>query len=120
MRSIVAAIVVLSTLPGCAHGQSATAQRSSTVLLKVISASDNATRIPAAEVFTVGDHGALVRVGVTDTYGEIKLDRAALPKSSNVVAILVCHPVFFCGALRADYVAARDEMTLAIAPAVSD
>lgn len=120
MRIIVTTIAVLTLLSGCAHAKDGPAVRSATVLLRIISASDNASRIPGAEVFSVGDHGALVRIGVTDTYGEIRVNRSALPKSGNAVAIVVCHSVFFCGALRADYVAPRDEMTLALAPYVTD
>ena len=119
-RNVFAVIAVLAMLPNCGHAQSAPAARSAAILLRVISAKDNATRIPGAEVFSVGDRGALVRIGVTGTYGEIRIDRSVLPKSGSVIAIVVCHPVFFCGALRADYVAPRDEVTLAIAPAVTD
>ncbi|MGH9419283.1 MAG: hypothetical protein ACRD3J_04855 [Thermoanaerobaculia bacterium] len=114
-------IVVLLVLTGCAHAQEqGAAKRSDIVLLRVISAADNATRIPGAEVFSVGDRGALTKIGSTDTYGEIKVKRAAVTTSTNAVAIVVCHPVFFCGALRSEYIASRDEATLALARAVSD
>jgi hypothetical protein len=117
-KSVVAAMVLL--LVGCTSAITAAPARPTTIVLRVISASDNATRIPGAEVFTVGNQGTLSRVGATDTFGEIRIDRSALSTRENAIAIVVCHPVFFCGALRADYVAPRDEMTLALAIAVTD
>jgi hypothetical protein len=120
VRLLIALVATLTALPGCEHAQTAAAARSDTILLRVISAADNATRIPGAEVFVVGDHGALVRIGATNTYGEIKVRRSALTTSSNAVAIVVCHPVFFCGALRSEDVAPRDQATLALAPFVTD
>jgi hypothetical protein len=120
MRTVIALSATLALLSGCVHAQGTSPARSVIVLLRVINAADNATRIPGVEIFTVGDGGALRRLGATDVNGEIRLERSALPKSTNAVAIIACHPIFFCGALRADYVAPRDEMTLAIAPFVTD
>lgn len=116
-----AVVIIALIVAGCAHGQkSETSRRSDIVLLRVINAADNATRIPGAEVFSVGDHGALTKIGSTDANGEIRIKRTAVTVSPNAVAVVVCHPVFFCGALRGEYVAKRDEATLALAIAVSD
>jgi hypothetical protein len=114
-------ILTLLVVTGCAHAQVHEApKRSDTILLRVISAADNATRIPGAEVFSVGDRGALMKIGSTDAYGQIKVRHSAVTTSMNAVAIVVCHPVFFCGALRGEYIAPRDEATIALALAVSD
>jgi hypothetical protein len=121
MRRLNNLIALLIFTAACAHAQPpSAAKRSEVVLLTVISAADNATRIPAAEVFAVGDRGALMRLGATDLNGEITVGRMVLTTEANAVAVVVCHPMFFCGALRAEYIAPRDEATLALAVAVSD
>lgn len=121
MRLQVSVIAALVLLANCAAAQQRpTAHRSEAILLRVLNAADNATRIPGAEVFAVKDQGALGRIGVTDVNGYIKVPRSALTTSGNAVAVVVCHPVFFCGAQRVEDLAPRDEATLALAPYVSD
>lgn len=114
------ALVLVMMLHGCTPTISAAPTRPAIFLLRVISAADNATRIPSADVFTIGDQGALILLGQTNMFGEIKIDRSVLPKKDNVIAIVVCHPMFFCGALQTDYVTPRDEMTIALAVVVTD
>jgi hypothetical protein len=87
--------------------------------LTVITAADNVTRLPGAEVFVLHASGRLERIGATDQFGGIEVQRAAfLEPQAPAIGVLVCHPVFYCGMLRTEEVAARTESTIALATRV--
>jgi hypothetical protein len=83
----------------------------------VILASDNVTRLPAADVYVIQSDGATKRVGMTDQFGRIEIRRDLLqsPGAPPLLGIMVCHPVFYCGILREEDIDRRTERTIALA-----
>lgn len=87
--------------------------------LTVITAADNVTRLPAAEVFVIHVDGRVEPVGITDQFGRVQVQRGPfLDNDAPAIAVMVCHPVFYCGVLRTEEVATRTESTIALATRV--
>lgn len=87
--------------------------------LTVITAADNITRLPGADVHIIHASGRVEGVGVSDQFGRVEVQRDAfLSEEAPAIGVLVCHPVFYCGLLRTDEVVARTESTIALATRV--
>jgi hypothetical protein len=124
-------LLLLLVAVACSHHQNAgpasaavanvTSLPPSNLTVKVITASDNATRLPGADVFVIRGTGSVERLGTTDEFGLLVIKRDALTNGGiPPVGIMFCHPAFFCGILRADDVAHREDPTIALAPYVTD
>ncbi len=85
------------------------------VILSVINAADNSTGVPGVEIAIVEANGTQRTLGQTDTWGRVTLSADVLDRSQ---VILVCHPLFYCGALRREDFIGFRERTIAIAPLV--
>lgn len=85
------------------------------VTLRVVAATDFRTAVAGAEVSSVTDTGALVTIGETDTSGTITVPSEVVAHSR---AVLICHPLFNCGALRFEDLSGFRERLLALAPVV--
>jgi len=106
---------------GGSHAASAVPieQETSTLSITVITASDNMTRLPGADISVVRSTG-LVRVATTDQFGHIELRHDVLMNSdSSFIGVMICHPVFYCGLLRDDDISGRGEITIALATRVA-
>ena len=68
----------------------------------VITASDKVTRLPGADVYIIGSTGTVEHVGTTDQFGHIELRHDFASSDSPALGVMVCHPVFYCGILRAE------------------
>ena len=63
----------------------------------MVNAADTAMPIPEVEVSVITDQGAVRVIGATDRFGEVTIPKSELVRSS---AVLFCHRLFFCGAIR--------------------
>src|SRR5688572_19127186 len=100
---------------GGSHGSTSVPieQETSVLAITVITASDNITRLPGAEISVVRSTGVM-RAGTTDQFGHIELKRDLLMNSdSYFMGVMICHPVFYCGILREDDIKGRGEITIA-------
>jgi hypothetical protein len=89
------------------------------LVITVITASDNMTRLPGADVSVVRSTGA-VRVGTTDQFGRVELKRDLFANGdSSFVGVMICHPVFYCGILREDDLHGRGEITIVLATRIA-
>src|SRR6202035_3739919 len=92
-------IIVLASLAGCRSARIEGAVRpaaSAAIEITVASAQDTTILLPDVEAFAVED-GHLVLIGRTDQFGDIRISTNILPHST---ALLFCHELFFCGAIR--------------------
>jgi hypothetical protein len=112
MRNALLAILIFTAVGSCAHGASKTAAASAHLEVTVISASDNRTRIPGAEIVLLDLSGER-HLGKTDEFGNIEIDLARPWR-----AVLICHPLFSCAALRPADVDGFETRTIALAPVV--
>jgi hypothetical protein len=85
------------------------------VTLTVLNAADNSTGIPGVKIAVIGYDGGEEAVAETDAWGQVDLPAAILGRSRLVT---VCHPLFYCGALRKEDLAGLQKRTIAIAPLV--
>lgn len=93
-------------------------RRSGPFKLTVITAADNVTRLPGAQVFVLHSDGRIESVGMTDQFGSVVIPRTAIVDADMRIGVMVCHPVFYCGIIREQELTIRDEMTIALATRV--
>lgn len=113
------ALIGLACSAGRTGGDSSgvSAREPAILAITVITAADNATRLPGADIYIVHATGT-ARAGATDQFGRIELERASLNPDSSFLGVMVCHPVFYCGMLRGEDIHGRGEMTIALATRV--
>jgi hypothetical protein len=87
-----------------------------TITITVITAADNTTRLPGADVDLIQRSGQIENVGRTDQFGVITIRRNRI--ESDAVGVMVCHPVFYCGVLRSPDLTRRTDVTIALATRV--
>lgn len=120
MRLLVAAFFLFCTT-ACASARApgSNASPDSGLRLQVASVAQETTFLPGVKVIVLLRDGAVREVGKTDEYGIFVLPRQ-FTKPSIARAVLLCHPLFYCAALRVDTgtLEAYDEDFVSLAPLV--
>lgn len=95
------AIALLITCSGCGSTTAPLVGSSTTstavVVITVVNAANTAMPIPEVEVSVITSNGAVRVIGETDEFGQIAIVKDEFAKAS---AVLFCHRLFFCGAIR--------------------
>ncbi|HJQ12880.1 MAG TPA: hypothetical protein VJ840_17750 [Gemmatimonadaceae bacterium] len=108
-----AAGITTLLLVKCHHAWAQDPAESARFELTVITAADFRTPIPGAEVVVIDALGGTVLIGVTDRFGALNIQ---VPRPWS--AIVICHPLFSCSALRPRDVAGSEARTIAMGPLV--
>lgn len=113
MKKAFLGIVITMMFGSCVRASTDATPKTTRFELTVITAADNRTVIPGADVVVIEATGHARTIGKTDRFGAVEV---ALTTPWR--AILVCHPLFSCGALRPEDVEGFATRTIALPPIV--